>query len=222
MWPSNVSDSRTSTLPDEATQVQIFAHHVDIPESDVVYSFFEDVKAMPAHSVSLDHERKAVVLAIRGSATIFDCMLDAQGEYTDYEYIDWRTGEVQCLGQVHAGMLEGAQNINQNTRSTILELLKCHQGYKLIVTGHSLGGGITGILALIWSSDRDIVQNGFFAFPFASPPTVTQNLANLLKPFVTSMICGNDLVTRICIGTVRDLMEMCTYWKKLDDDNSPH
>ena len=53
---------------------------------------------MPAHTISLDHARKAIVLAIRGSATLFDCLLDAEGDYIDYEYVDWRSGEVLCVG----------------------------------------------------------------------------------------------------------------------------
>jgi hypothetical protein len=88
--------------------------------------------------------------------------------------------------------------------------------YRIVITGHSLGGGISGTLALIMASDPDIMRlGGFESYPFASPPTVSVNFNQLLKQFVTCCVMGDDIVTRLCVGSIRDLIVMCRYWRKM-------
>jgi hypothetical protein len=100
-WPSIVSDSRPEPVTKDSTPEEILSRHCQIPLNDIVYSFFETEKAVPAHAICLDHAKSAIVLAVRGSLSFFDFMMDAECEYDEHEFLDWVTGEVKCVGLVH-------------------------------------------------------------------------------------------------------------------------
>ena len=66
------------------------------------------------------------------------------------DLVYFQTGEeAQFLeGQAHEGILQGAKLIVGMAKSEIAEALERKRGYKLVVTGHSLGAG-TAILVTL-------------------------------------------------------------------------
>jgi sn1-specific diacylglycerol lipase len=67
------------------------------------------------------------------------------------------------------------------------------RGYRLRVTGHSLGGGCAAVLALLLRKKFPRVRGLSF-----SPPgcTVSENLAEEMSDFVTSFILDTDIIGR--------------------------
>ena len=51
-------------------------------------------------------------------------------------------------GKAHKGMMEGALEILEYIKETLKSALENNPGYKLFITGHSLGGGVGTLLAM--------------------------------------------------------------------------
>ena len=52
------------------------------------------------------------------------------------------------LGRVHAGMLQAARSILQEVRLLLCETIAKHPTWRVVVCGHSLGGGVAGTRTL--------------------------------------------------------------------------
>lgn len=163
-----------------------------------------------------DPGKKALVVVIRGTLSIFDCLTDLNGEYEDYTMRDYGSGEVLAVGKVHRGIMLGAINISGSVKAPVLAFLAEHPDYQLILTGHSLGGGSTGLLALYWYSDPDIMKYGFKAYALAPPCTNSSEFTPFLRTSCLSCAYGNDIVARASLGTIRDLCEMLLAFERFD------
>lgn len=94
-------------------------------------------KYQPSFFIFLNHNDKEIVIAIRGTLSFHDLMVDLTCKSTTLEY-------KSNSYFVHSGMLKAAYNIaeNQAALNIINEALSKHITYKLTITGHSLGAGL--------------------------------------------------------------------------------
>ena len=87
------------------------------------------------HFVAVDHASKSVVLA----------MSEALGRSTAGH------AELFCGGRAHAGMARMAQKVWHDAGADVLEALEEYEDeeYSLVITGHSIGGGVAGLLGIL-------------------------------------------------------------------------
>ena len=87
----------------------------------------------------------------------------------------------------------------------IIMLLFQYKNYKLIITGHSLGAGVSAILAVLYHSRYENLH----CYSFSPPGSLfTLPLVEYSKPFITTIIYGNDIVPRY---EEHYLCMLCTY-----------
>ena len=107
-------------------------------EDDVKYTHFSDnwVHKIPCPKfmVLVEKASKSIVLVIRGTYSPADVLRDMKCD--EKEFLN---------GFAHRGILNGAEKIMKQIKGELNEALKQHSGYKLVITGHSLGAG-TAIL----------------------------------------------------------------------------
>eukprot|EP00392_Amoebophrya_sp_AT5.2_P007885 g7904.t1 len=70
---------------------------------------------------------------------------------------------------VHEGMYESAKALGKALAKPVLQLLKDHSYRKVVLTGHSLGGGTTALLYSLWASDAKFKNVDLFAAAHACP-----------------------------------------------------
>nr|XP_042709135.1 diacylglycerol lipase-beta isoform X5 [Chrysemys picta bellii] len=88
------------------------------------------------------------------------------------------------------------------TLEDVLENGFVHKEYKLVIVGHSLGGGTASILAIMLRNSFPTLR--CYAF---SPPggLLSKSLADYSKCFIVSVIVGKDLVARLSMPNMEDL-----------------
>ena len=192
----------------------ILCNYAKIIPENLLYSHITSKKYQPAFAICVYPPKKSLILAIRGTMSVFDCMTDLKGDYTSYDYINPFTGEVITTGLVHSGIFLCAKNLAAEVKPRILEYLARFPDYSLYVVGHSLGAGASALLALIWMSDPEIMLRGFRALAYAPPAVVSAELNVHLKRHLFSCVFGNDLVSRLSFGAIKDLCEMVTFFHK--------
>ncbi|KAL2871500.1 lipase family protein [Aspergillus lucknowensis] len=137
-----------------------FSDHIGLPESAILLSSFVDPaggsnaagetqSGLPlVHYLFLDHESKAVVLALRGTWGFEDVLTDMTCAYDDLEWQgkSWK---------VHKGMHASAKHLlmggGRRVMITIRAALEEFPDYGMILCGHSLGGGVAALLATMIS-----------------------------------------------------------------------
>jgi hypothetical protein len=151
-----------------------------VKKEDMVLSDFNSTLARPGYFLALDHQTKQIVLVIRGSSAFHDALTDLTCSST--RHVSGSFGSKgHAEGSCHEGMLKSAQWFSKHMREPILDLLKTHPDYSLVLTGHSLGGGVGALLLLLWLHDTDMNPSnrriqGYF---FGSPCVVSAELAHL-------------------------------------------
>lgn len=149
-----------------------FSKHTQHPLDTILLSSFVDPQGgtdstgqtntgVPmVHFVSLDHESKAVVLTCRGTLGFEDVLTDMTCDYDELTY----RGKGY---KVHKGILASARRLldggGGRVMATIAASLEEFSDYGLVLCGHSLGGGVTALLAILISEPSpDPSSSAFF------------------------------------------------------------
>ncbi|KAJ3195728.1 hypothetical protein HK101_011240 [Irineochytrium annulatum] len=205
-----------------------FSIHTGIPLNDILHSSFTPTVPMPVnptavptspkmepliHYVVLDRAARAVVLSLRGTLGLSDVLTDMRFDYADFRG-----------GRVHAGMLRSAAMMFR--KGTVVHMaveraLNDNPGYGLVLTGHSLGGGVAALMALEWSVETGsaISRTPFVTsrssglppnrpihcYSYGSPCVGTHDLSLAARGLVSTLVNGDDMVPTMSLGLVRDL-----------------
>ncbi|KAF8540043.1 hypothetical protein BDD12DRAFT_680543, partial [Trichophaea hybrida] len=174
------------------------------------------------HFVCVDHEAAAIVVTCRGTLGLEDALIDLTCEYTS----------VTLRGhsyRVHKGMYNSATLL---LRSRLLHnlatALAAYPSYGLVLTGHSLGGGVAALVSILISTPH---QNGAFTtfhpalpqdrpihcYAFGSPAIVCEPLRKATRGLVTTVVNGNDVVPSLSIGVVRDFHSVALSFREDTD-----
>eukprot|EP00217_Crustomastix_stigmatica_P012788 CAMPEP_0183797628 /NCGR_PEP_ID=MMETSP0803_2-20130417/16442_1 /TAXON_ID=195967 /ORGANISM="Crustomastix stigmata, Strain CCMP3273" /LENGTH=573 /DNA_ID=CAMNT_0026042301 /DNA_START=93 /DNA_END=1814 /DNA_ORIENTATION=+ len=167
------------------------AEHTGIQPEDVLYSQETSTLRCPAHYVCVDRHRCRVVVVLRGTLSVRDLLTDLTA----------RPLRVPPHGCVHGGMFASAQELAAGPLLRAVEgAMEGNEGFALELVGHSLGGGVAALLALLWRERWP----GVHAFAFGAPCVCDLPLSLALEPHVTSVCMGDDVVNRLGLGTIRD------------------
>lgn len=161
-------------------------------------SFHNQIYEIPFF-VALDHKREAILVAVRGTLSLKDVLTDLSAECENLP-VDGVSGA--CYA--HKGMSQAARYIYRKlvNDGILNQAFSIAPEYKLVITGHSLGGGTASLLAILLRSSFPNLR--CYAF---SPPggLLSKALADYSKDFVLSVVLGKDLVPRLSFPNMEDL-----------------
>ncbi|KAI8842532.1 hypothetical protein BC829DRAFT_401479 [Chytridium lagenaria] len=168
---------------------------------DDIFTRPQTLRYHPTFFLVLDHPNRSIVVALRGTLSFHDLMVDLTCSYQDVEF----EGKTE---RVHAGMYRAAMSIALPSEGVVRqggvfsgggpppprvfeavkECMSRYPAYQLVITGHSLGADVKtgrvsntcGLLATGVEAPR------FHCYAFASPAVVTDGLSRGLKGIVTS------------------------------------
>lgn len=216
-----------------------------LDQTDLVHMKLHD---RPASAVFVHEDRKIACLAIRGTSTIHDVITDIRQipvPFPDIETVttksegnepledEWTT-VFKCQGLAVAGMVGAAINLYREHIDSLLLLAK--QGYRIRMTGHSLGGSVAVLLGILVYKDLmellgkpsldslDDDAAPLHVYSYGTPSCVDLPLAEAAEPFVTTVVLHDDVVPRLtpasCRGLLKHLLHIRETWVKdhLGDD----
>lgn len=157
-----------------------------IPKRHIMFAHWKSRTHLPAHFVVRDVERKTLVLCIRGTLSPKDILTDlccTADEFWTHEEELNESLEVAPNGsdmirnmlrhkhraKAHHGMLQAARNVAKMTRKVISTELASNPDYKLVIVGHSLGGGVAAVLGSMWRDTFPGVKVYAFGCPCVGP-----------------------------------------------------
>ena len=171
-----------------------------INEMDIVYIRFENDLYRVPFVVCIDHDEKAVVIAIRGTLSLHDVITDLTASSHPIELPDWPRFTV------HKGMYQTVLWIKEqlDNEEVLEEAFSRVPQYKLVIVGHSLGSGCACVLALLLREQYPDLRC------FCYSPTgslLNATAAAYTQSFVTSVTLGQDLVCRLKIRTAHQFKQ---------------
>ncbi|ULT98459.1 hypothetical protein L3Y34_000080 [Caenorhabditis briggsae] len=165
-------------------------------------------------AVIADHDRKSIVITIRGSCSLIDLVTDLSLEdelmtvdvdqdatLSQDENID-RRGDVR----VHRGMLRSARYVfdTLNKNKILNDLFISNPNYQLVVCGHSLGAGVGSLLTMLLKQEYPRV----ICYAFAPPGCVISEYGqDEMEKYVMSVVSGDDIVSRMSFQSLHRLRE---------------
>ena len=157
-------------LPRGTFQTDILAHLTPgVSAADIIVESQQESIFRPGYKIILDHEKKDVVLTIRGTMNPHDVITDLTCHHAscDSDIIGYDTGASPCvdvsdifnqdsfetdLHFAHEGFLRSAGELSESLEPEISRLISGHPGYGILLCGHSLGAGVASLLAIKWAN----------------------------------------------------------------------
>jgi hypothetical protein len=151
-----------------------FSSHTGLPPHTILLSSWVDPKGVAGNTewspsaistlvfyISVDHDSKAVVLTCRGTLGFEDILTDMTCDYDD---IYWQGKPYK----VHKGIHEAARRMlggsGHHVLATIQATLEEYQDYGFVLCGHSLGGAVAAVLAMLLAEQSSDDLRGKSAF----------------------------------------------------------
>lgn len=137
-----------------------FSNHTQLPPDTILLSSFVDPAGgtdssghtgtgVPmVHFVSLDHDSKAVVLTCRGTLGFEDVLTDMT---CDYDTLNYQGKPYSVHEGIHASAQRLVDGAGGRVMATIKAALEEFLDYGLVMCGHSLGGAVVALLAIMVS-----------------------------------------------------------------------
>ncbi|KAJ7980315.1 Lipase [Quillaja saponaria] len=159
----------------------------------------------PAFTIIRDKNSKCFLLLIRGTHSIKDTLTAATGAVVPFHHSVLHDGGISnlVLGYAHCGMVAAARWIAKLSTPTLFEALGECPDFKVMIVGHSLGGGTAALLTYILREHKELSSST--CVTFAPAACMTEELAESGKHFITTVINGSDLVPTFSASSVDDL-----------------
>ena len=171
-----------------------------LEEADLVYVQLKSGFHHNPYCILLDHEWKSVVVSIRGTFSLEDCVMDVLIEPEPLEQIGQDFGFDAENQYCHGGVLLWVRNIYRDLqRHQILEKLLLaddakYSGYSLRLVGHSLGAAACTILSYMLRSKFPLLRCVNYSPPGCS---LTMELAIGCREWCSSFVLDSDIVPRL-------------------------
>eukprot|EP00887_Chlorella_sp_A99_P004977 scaffold4.g4977.t1 len=176
--------------------------HVD--QEDIIAAEWSGGIYNPCFYVAVDRHYKLIVVAIRGTASNLDMLTNATALPIEVT-MEGRHG------YVHEGIMTAAACIMPKVQAALIEAAARAPGLPVLVTGHSLGGGVAADLTVLLNMERNQVDaplGRIRCIAFACPAVVCEEIAQTeaVKELVTSVVHGADVVPRFGHATMDALI----------------
>ncbi|CAJ1931602.1 unnamed protein product, partial [Cylindrotheca closterium] len=203
----------------------------------------------PASAIFVNEELKIACLAVRGTATINDVVTDIRQIPVPFPDVDpenssdseaiveeeeW-TDVFRGQGLALCGMASAALNLFREHIDSLILLAK--DGYRLRLTGHSLGGGVATMMgALILrhlqkytdldtravsaaTPDSVAEENDLLrVYAYGTPSCMDEKLAESVDTFTTTVVLHDDVFPRLtatsCRALLKHLLHIRETWVK--------
>ena len=173
-----------------------------------LHSSFHDIP----YSIMVDHRWKTVVVAIRGTFSIEDCITDVMVEPEKLDALGMEY-DFDAAGQYcHAGILRCARAVMRDLkRHNLLDQLLLERSsdqylpdYRLRIVGHSLGGGSAVLLSYMLKKQHPTLRCLTYGPPGCS---LSWKMATACKEWCTSFLVDSDLVPRLSLDAMDHLRD---------------
>ncbi|KAI3960014.1 hypothetical protein MKW98_016738 [Papaver atlanticum] len=167
----------------------------------------------PGYYTGIDIRNKLVILGIRGTHTVYDFITGV---------ISSSEKEVTFEGfSSHFGTAEAARWFLRHEIVTIRKCLEKHEGFRLRLVGHSLGGAAASLLAIMLRK-KSQEELGFSpdivtAIGVGTPPCLSKELAESCASYVSTLVLQDDIVPRLSVASLQRLREeiLQTDWRNI-------
>lgn len=135
-----------------------------------------------------------VLMVVRGTKEISDVLSDALIETSAHGN-----------GLAHAGIQQSGKYLVKKHTPILETLLKESKRDKirLNIIGHSLGAG-AGAIAAMEFNELDYIEAK--AVGFGCPPTLSKDLSESTKDYITTIVCDSDIVPRMSGATISNVV----------------
>lgn len=170
-------------------------------ESNVIKFINNSSVMRPAYYIGIDPRKKLVILGIRGTHALYDLITDIASS---------SDGDVTFDGySTHFGTAESARWFLRHEIEIIRNILEKHEGFRLRLVGHSLGGAIASLLATMIhrKSSKELGFNPEIvsAVTYGTPPCVSRGLAESCSGYVTTVVMQDDIIPRLSVASLTRL-----------------
>eukprot|EP00736_Rhodelphis_marinus_P002116 Rmarinus@m.13650 len=166
---------------------------------EILDACYREAVFLTPYFVAVDHDKRAIVVAARGTLSVQDVVTDGVCECEPVHF-----GQIEGFG--HQGCVMTARGLEKDLEERgILHAAiqnERHTGYQLLFVGHSLGAGVATLLCMMYR-DR---------YPTAkciaySPPggLLSLNLSRACRDFVVSIVLHNDFISRLSVDSAEKL-----------------
>lgn len=167
---------------------------------DIFVSNWKNSPFRPCHYVAADRANKCIVVSIRGSLELGDLLSDVTAHPLEVDLMG-------TDGWVHQGIMAAATYIHCCTKDALEEAAQKFPGWPLLVTGHSLGGGVAAILTMLLNQSGGIDGLGKIRCITIGPAAVmSAPLAHACDDIAISVILGSDPVPHLSYASVENLL----------------
>ncbi|KAL7535163.1 hypothetical protein ACHAXR_006312 [Thalassiosira sp. AJA248-18] len=174
------------------------------------YSNFINGIVSTPYSILVDKDLKKVVVAVRGTRSLEDLVVDLQFVPESLEKVGNICGFQGADRYAHKGFLARSKwMFNDIKKTKILSTLYSghspFKDYPLVICGHSLGAGCASILALMLRPSFPSLR----CFAYEPPGCIFDNeLSEECEEFIVSFVRHDDLVPRLSYHNFETLREI--------------
>jgi hypothetical protein len=161
-----------------------------------------------AYAIVFDEKDKELIIVVRGTDSLSAVYTDLAVAGRDFPHIDGF--------QVHGGIYESAQEILETVKKTLKNSEILSSVERIACTGHSLGGGVAGVLCLMFMHDPDLSRFRKRSIAYGSPPCISHKDRNAaIDNQMISVVNKDDIIPRMRLEQIRFLRSaVATYSDK--------
>ena len=165
---------------------------LDLEADNIHFVNKKSKQLLPVCFYVVDDAKKEVDIVIRGTLSMHDLSTDL-----DFTPVPFKGGFT------HGGILKATNNLLAlMEKAQFLETIP--NNYKIVLTGHSLGGGVATVMGFIL---REKYGDRVRTLAFSPVPTVSRELIEDSKQFTTTMVLGYDPVCSYSEKSIFDYVE---------------
>ncbi|KAL1832784.1 uncharacterized protein LOC108205316 isoform X1 [Daucus carota subsp. sativus] len=181
--------------------VASIAKNTMLRESNVLKFVKNSSVLRPGYYIGVDMRKKLVILGIRGTHTVQDLITDVVSSSHE---------EVLSEGfSTHFGSAEAAGWFLSHELGTVKKCLEQHQGFRLRLVGHSLGGATASLLAIMMrrksSKQLGFSPDSISAVGYGTPPCVSREIADGCSDYVRNVVMQDDIIPRLSVASLTRL-----------------